>query len=124
MVENDGGARSGISSRLEILILDLQLATMSRDAYRGPKLPKFLLDQVQNGNGSQSKHKDISRKDRRKQERQQKRSLRQPAKRAPQSNYAKRNSNLEDEDDTDGSDDNDVTPRKATSPPRRNSDAK
>ena len=103
--------------------LVFNFATMSRDAYRGPKLPKFLLGQVQNGNGSQSKHKDVSRKDRRKQERQQKKSQRQEPRRAPQNRYARREVDLGDGDDTDRSDD-DVAPPKAVSALRKSSDTK
>ena len=46
---------------------------MSRSTYSGPKLPKFLLDQV--GGGSKVR-KDVSRKDRRKAERAEKKSAR------------------------------------------------
>ena len=109
--------------RLEICCCTFNFATMSRDAYRGPKLPRFLLDQVQNGNGSQSKHKDASRKGRRKQERQQKKSQRQEPRRAPQNRYARREVDLEDGEDTDGSDD-DVASPKAFSPLRKSSDTK
>lgn len=45
---------------------------MSRGGYRGPQLPKVLLDQVQNGNGANHGHRDLPRKDRRRAERQQK----------------------------------------------------
>ena len=104
------------------LLLHLQLATMSRDAYRGPKLPKFLLDQVQNGNGSESKRQNISRKDRRKQEREQKRSQRQQPRRAPQSRPAKYDTDSGDGDDADGLD-GDAAPAKPAPAPR-SSDAK
>ncbi|KAK3699335.1 suppressor of glycerol defect [Vermiconidia calcicola] len=50
---------------------------MSRDAYRGPTLPKFLLDKVQNGNDSRFRSQNVGRKDRRKAERQQKKAQRQ-----------------------------------------------
>ena len=48
---------------------------MSRDAYRGPKLPQSLLNQVENGSGSRGGRYNVSRKDRRQAERQQKKSL-------------------------------------------------
>ena len=50
---------------------------MSRDRYRGPKLPKVLLDQVQDGSGSNVRRNNVSRKDRRKTERQQKKAKKQ-----------------------------------------------
>ena len=46
---------------------------MSRNGYRGPKLPGVLLDRVQNGNVSKKRQKELPRKDRRRAERQQKR---------------------------------------------------
>ena len=50
---------------------------MSRDGYRGPKLPKILLDKVQSGGISKDK-RNVSRKDRRKADRQAKRLSHRP----------------------------------------------
>lgn len=50
---------------------------MSRDGYRGPKLPIVLLDKVQSGGISKNK-RDVSRKDRRQAERQAKRQSHRP----------------------------------------------
>ncbi|KAF2487201.1 hypothetical protein BDY17DRAFT_288513 [Neohortaea acidophila] len=47
---------------------------MSRDAYRGPKLPKTLLAQVQGSQGPQNGRRNVSRKDRRRAERVEKKS--------------------------------------------------
>ena len=85
---------------------------MSRNGYRGPKLPQFLLDQVQNGN-SKPRH-ETSRKDRRKTERQQKKSNKQQPKVAPRP--SKRDLHFDDEDDAAG--ESDSPPAKANSPPR------
>lgn len=50
---------------------------MSRDGYKGPKLPRVLLDKVQSGEISKNKRNE-SRKDRRKAERQAKRQSHRP----------------------------------------------
>ena len=70
----------GCSRHQKKFLSQTQLATMSRNGYQGPKLPKSLLDQVQNGTDSRFKARNVSRKDRRKAERQQKKTQqRRPA---------------------------------------------
>lgn len=74
---------------------------MTRNAYRGPQLPKFLLDQVHNGNGN-SKHNraNVARKERRKTERQQKKQSAQPSR--PRTRRADLRSDGEDDESEHG----------------------
>ncbi|KAK3698796.1 suppressor of glycerol defect [Vermiconidia calcicola] len=72
---------------------------MSRDAYRGPTLPKFLLDKVQNGNDPRFRSQNVARKDRRKSERQQKKAQRQQPVNARQRFHTKTRDRFEEESD-------------------------
>ena len=83
---------------------------MSRNGYQGPKLPKFLLDKVENDTDSRFNNTSVGRKARRKAERQQKKqdkNVRKPETRRPIRHS-------EAEDDV-SEDENTLVPAKPTS---------
>lgn len=99
-VEIDVGSEKVVALHTKFL-WNLQLAKMSRNAYRGPKLPRVLLDQVQDGNKFKNKAANVSRKDRRKAERQQKKAVRSKPGFSFRGDHRRSGDVLEDDDDLD-----------------------
>lgn len=90
---------------------------MARDGFGGPKLPKVLLDKVQDGSVNKRK-RDLSRKDRRKAERQQKKGNRSRPASAPPRRAAKQEK-WEDDDDDDFDDEDEDDAADLAPPPKK-----
>ncbi|GAB7360892.1 hypothetical protein MBLNU230_g0878t1 [Neophaeotheca triangularis] len=91
---------------------------MARDGFGGPKLPKVLLDKVQDGGVSKRKW-NVSRKDRRKAERQQKKGSRSRPAPAPQRRILKQQELEDEHEEEDDDDDNDEDIEDHAPPPKK-----